>query len=71
MLRVASVLAFVCAAAPAMAGHHDAAGIAGAPFIAVVAGHPALAAFDLPEALALLAGAFIVLSSGSRRSQAM
>ncbi|HEX2113097.1 MAG TPA: hypothetical protein VHM01_01720 [Alphaproteobacteria bacterium] len=69
MLRAASVLAFiVCGAGPALADHQ---GAIGAPFVAAVAGHPAFAAFDLPEALALMAGAFVVLSSGSRRSQAV
>jgi hypothetical protein len=40
-----------------------------APFT-TLASYPALDGFDLPEALALL-GAFVVLSSGSRRSQDM
>jgi hypothetical protein len=74
MLRVASILALLvcCSCAPAQADTEAFSGTAAMPTgFAMFAGHPVLESFDLPEALALLAGAFVVLSSGSRRSQAM
>ena len=71
MKIVSALLALACCGTTmALAFGHA---IAGTPALAAdsftaLAAHPALGIVDLPEALALL-GAFVVFSSGTRRSE--